>query len=215
MVPAGFGWSDVGSWDAVAGAHEADADGNSAVGADKVHFINTRNTHIESTSYTEKAIAAIGVDNLVVVDTPDALLLADRAKSQEVKLVVEALKAGADAELTELPATVHRPWGTYATLKQEDGYQVKRITLAPGQKLSLQYHHKRAEHWVVTQGKAIVQVGDEEFKTGPGEYRYIPLGEKHRLTNIGDSELVLVEVQVGSYLGEDDIVRVEDIYGRK
>jgi mannose-1-phosphate guanylyltransferase/mannose-6-phosphate isomerase len=116
--------------------------------------------------------------------------------------------------LTELPATVHRPWGTYATLKQEEGYQVKRITVAPGQKLSLQYHHKRAEHWVVTQGKAIVQIGDDEFESGPGEYRYIPLGEKHRLTNIGDSELVLVEVQVGSYLGEDDIVRVADIYGR-
>jgi mannose-1-phosphate guanylyltransferase/mannose-6-phosphate isomerase len=214
MVPAGFGWSDVGSWDAVAGAHEADADGNSAMGSDKVQFVEARNTHIESISHTEKAIAAIGVNNLVIIDTPDALLVADRAKSQDVKLVVEALKAGADAGLTELPATVHRPWGTYATLRKEDGYQVKRITVAPGQKLSLQYHHKRAEHWVVTQGKAIVQVGDEEFETGPWEYRYIPLGEKHRLTNIGETELVLVEVQVGSYLGEDDIVRIEDVYGR-
>jgi mannose-1-phosphate guanylyltransferase len=148
------------------------------------------------------------------VDTPDALLVADRSKSQEVKLVVEALKASADAELTELPATVLRPWGTYATLKQEDGYQVKRITVAPGQKLSLQYHHKRAEHWVVTQGHATVQIGDEDFETGPGEYRYIPLGEKHRLTNIGKAELVLVEVQVGEYLGENDIVRIEDVYGR-
>jgi len=160
------------------------------------------------------AMAVIGVENLVIIDTPDALLVADRAKSQDVKLVVEALKASADADLTELPATVHRPWGTYATLKQEGGYQVKRITVAPGQKLSLQYHHKRAEHWVVTQGQAIVQVGDDEFETGPGEYRYIPLGEKHRLTNIGDTELVLVEVQFGSYLGEDDIVRIEDAYGR-
>jgi mannose-1-phosphate guanylyltransferase/mannose-6-phosphate isomerase len=214
MVPAGFGWSDVGSWDAVASAHEADTDGNSAVGIDKVQFVETRTTHIESTSHTEKVIAAIGVENLVIIDTPDALLVAERGKSQDVKLVVEALKASADADFTELPATVHRPWGTYATLKQEDGYQVKRITVAPGQKLSLQYHHKRAEHWVVTQGQAIVQVGDEEFETGPGEYRYIPLGEKHRLTNIGDSELVLVEVQVGDYLGEDDIVRLDDVYGR-
>ena len=214
MVLASFGWSDVGSWDAVAQAHEADADGNSAVGADTVQFINTRNTHVEGTSHTEKAIAVIGTQDIVIVDTPDALLVADRSKSQEVRFVVEALKASADAELTELPATVHRPWGTYATLKQEDGYQVKRITVALGQKLSLQYHHKRAEHWVVTQGKAIVQVGDEEFETGPGEYRYIPLGEKHRLTNVGDSELVLVEVQVGDYLGEDDIVRLDDIYGR-
>ena len=214
MVPAGFGWSDVGSWDAVAGAHAADENGNSKLGADKVQFIETRATHIESASHTQKVIAAIGVENLVIIDMPDALLVADRTKSQDVKLVVEALKASADAELTELPATVHRPWGTYATLRQEDGYQVKRITVAPGQKLSLQYHHKRAEHWVVTQGQAIVQVGDEEFETGPGEYRYIPLGEKHRLTNIGDTELVLVEVQVGDYLGEDDIVRLDDIYGR-
>ena len=214
MVPAGFGWSDVGSWDAVAGAHERDASGNSAIGADKVQFIDARNTHVEGTSHTEKVIAAIGVENLVVVDTPDALLVADRAKSQDVKLVVEALKTSADAELTELPATAHRPWGTYATLKQEDGYQVKRIAVASGQKLSLQYHHKRAEHWIVTQGQALVQIGEEEFETGPGEYRYIPLGEKHRLTNIGNDELVLVEVQVGEYLGEDDIVHLDDIYGR-
>jgi mannose-1-phosphate guanylyltransferase len=214
MVPAGFGWSDVGSWDAVAGAHSADENGNSILGTDKVQFIETRATHIESASHTQKFIAAIGVENLVIIDTPDALLVADRAKSQDVKLVVEALKASADAELAELPATVHQPWGTYATLKQEDGYQVKRITVAPGQKLSLQYHHKRAEHWVVTQGQAIVQVGDEEFETGPGEYRYIPLGEKHRLTNIGDGELVLIEVQIGDYLGEDDIVRLDDLYRR-
>jgi mannose-1-phosphate guanylyltransferase / mannose-6-phosphate isomerase len=214
MVPAVFGWSDVGSWDAVAGAHKADQDGNSAVGDETVQFIGARNTHIESISHTEKAIAAIGTEDLVIVDTPDALLVVDRSKSQDVKLVVAALKANADAGLTELPATAHRPWGTYATLKQEDGYQVKRITVAPGQKLSLQYHHKRAEHWVVTQGQAIVQVGDEEFETGPGEYRYIPLGEKHRLTNIGDIELVLIEVQVGSYLGEDDIMRLDDVYGR-
>jgi mannose-1-phosphate guanylyltransferase / mannose-6-phosphate isomerase len=214
MVPAGFGWSDVGSWDAVAGAQDADTDGNHAAGVHMVHFVDTHNTHIESTSHIRKVIAAIGVDNLVIIDTPDALLVADRAKSQDVKLVVEALKASADAELTELPATVYRPWGTYATLKQEDGYQVKRIAVAPGQKLSLQYHHKRAEHWVVTQGKALVQVGDEEFKTGPGEYQYIPLGEKHRLSNVGNDELVLIEVQVGDYLEEDDIVRLEDVYGR-
>ena len=214
MVPAGFGWSDVGSWDAVADAHEIDKDGNSAAGIDKVHFIASTNTHVASNSHTEKVIAAIGLDNLVIIDTPDALLVAERSKSQDVKLVVEALKASADVALTELPAMVHRPWGTYATLKQEDGYQVKRISVAPGQKLSLQYHHKRAEHWVVTQGKAIVQVGDEEFETGPGDYRYIPMGEKHRLTNVGDGELVLVEVQIGAYLGEDDIVRLEDLYGR-
>ena len=197
MIPAGFGWSDVGSWDAVADAHEVDEDGNSAIGADKVQFVKTHNTHIESSSHTEKVIAAIGLKNLVIIDTPDALLVADRAKSQDVKLVVEALKAGAYSKLTELRSSVQRPWGTYATLKQEDGYQVKRITVAPGQKLSLQYHQKRAEHWVVTQGEAIVQIGSEELKTGPGEYRHIPIGEKHRLTNIGTCELVVIEVQFG------------------
>ena len=214
MVPAGFGWSDVGSWDAVAGAHEVDVNGNSSVGVNKLHLVDSHGNHVESSSHTEKVISAIGIEGLVIIDTPDALLVADRAKSQDVKLVVGALNASGDAELTELPATVHRPWGTYATLKQEGGYQVKRITVAPGQKLSLQYHHKRAEHWVVTQGKAIVQVGDEEFETGPGEYRYIPLGEKHRLTNIGEGELVLIEVQIGDCLSEDDIVRLADIYGR-
>ena len=214
LVPAGFGWSDVGSWDAVASAHESDVNGNSAASTDKLHFIETRNTHVESTSHTEKVIATIGVDNVVVIDTPDALLVADRAKSQDVKLVVKALKTSAEAELTELPAIVNCPWGTYATLKQEIGYQVKRLTVAPGHKLSLQYHQRRAEHWVVTQGKAIVQIGDEEFETGPGEYRFIPQGEKHRLTNIGEDELVLIEIQVGDYFGEDDIVRLDDIYGR-
>ena len=117
MVPAGFGWSDVGNWNAVAGAHEADQSGNSAAGLESVHFIGSNNTHIESISHKEKTIAAIGAKNLVIVDTPDALLVADRSKSQDVKSVVEALKDSSDADLTELPATVHRPWGTYALLK--------------------------------------------------------------------------------------------------
>ena len=181
---------------------------------DKLHQIDTLNTHIESISHLDKTIATIGLDSLVIVDTPDALLVAERNKVQEVKNIVASLKSSCEMEITDLPAIVHRPWGTYATLKQEDGYQVKRITVVPGQKLSLQYHHKRAEHWVVTQGKALVQIGDEEFETDPGDYRYIPLGEKHRLTNIGEDELVLIEVQCGRYLGEDDIVRLDDIYGR-
>ena len=214
MVKADFGWSDVGSWDAVAAAHDVDDDGNSAVGDHVLHFIDSRKTHIESFSHTKKMIAAIGVNNVAIVDTPDALLVVDRSKSQDVKLVVDALKAGADAEFTELPSTVHRPWGTYSTLKKEEGYQVKRITVKPGQKLSLQYHHKRAEHWVVTQGHALVQIGEEELETGPGVHRYIPKGEKHRLSNIGKDDLILVEVQVGDYLGEDDIVRLDDIYNR-
>ncbi len=213
MVQAAFGWSDVGSWDAVAGTHDADASGNSVVGVKRVHFVEAENIHVEGT-HKEKVIAIIGVENLVIVETPDALLVANREKSQDVKLVVDALKKSADSEIVDYPSTVHRPWGTYATLKQEDGYQVKRITVAPGQKLSLQYHHRRAEHWIVTQGKAMVQIGEEEFETNPGEYRYIPLGEMHRLTNTGLEELILIEVQVGEYLGEDDIVRLEDDYGR-
>lgn len=214
MVLAEFGWSDIGSWEAVARVNASDENGNSKVGANTVQFIGARATYIESVSHSEKVIAAVGVENLVIVDTPDALLIAERSKSQDVQFVVDALKTGANAQFTELPATVHRPWGSYTTLKQEDGYQVKRIAVAPGQKLSLQYHTKRAEHWVVAQGKAIVQVGEVEYETGQGEYRYIPPRKKHRLTNIGDNELVLIEVQIGSYLGEDDIVRLEDIYNR-
>ena len=117
-------------------------------------------------------------------------------------------------QTTVLPPAVQRPWGTYATLKEEDGYKVKRITVRPGQSLSLQYHHKRAEHWVVVQGQAIVQVGDALHLTRAGEYRFIPLKEQHRLTFVGDDELVLIEVQCGTYLGEDDIVRLADVYGR-
>ena len=214
MVPASFGWSDVGSWDAVAKAQKVDKSGNSELGAQATHFIDARNTYVESVSHTNRVIAAIGVENLVIIDTPDALLVAERTKSQDVKRVLEALKVSANAELIELPATVRRPWGTYATLKQEGDYQVKLITVAPGQKLSLQYHQKRAEHWIVTQGRSIVQVGEAEYETVSGGYRYIPVGEKHRLTNVGEDELILIEVQVGSYLGEDDIVRLEDIYGR-
>jgi mannose-1-phosphate guanylyltransferase len=218
VVPAGFGWSDVGTWETVAAAHNSDANGNSMLGIEpsRLMQVDTSNTHIESFSQSEKTIATLGVDNLVIVDLPDALMVADRAESQKVKEFVDQLKAG-DAfmqQVTQLPVVVQRPWGTYATLKQEDGYQVKRITVQPGQQLSLQYHHKRAEHWVVVQGSALVQVGDEQLPTKPGEYRYIPLGEKHRLTNTGDDELVLIEVQCGSYLGEDDIVRLEDNYGR-
>lgn len=214
MVPAGFGWSDIGSWDAVAQIHESDESGNSAIGTKALYLIDACNTHVESTSYIDKVIAAIGVDNMVIIDTPDALLVADRNKSQQVKTVVEELKNGDMAKFSKLPSIVNRPWGTYATLKQEGCYQVKRLVVSPSQKLSLQYHHHRAEHWIVTQGRAMVQIGDNEYETGPGEHRYIPIGEKHRLTNIGDSDLILIEVQIGDYLGEDDIVRLEDIYGR-
>jgi mannose-1-phosphate guanylyltransferase len=168
---------------------------------------------VQVESYGPKVVATVGVHDLVIVDTPDALLVLHKDSAQKVKKVVDVLKARKH-DTVHLPPVVHRPWGTYASLKEEEGYKVKRITVRPGEALSLQYHHQRAEHWVVVQGRAIVQIGDTEHETLPGQYRYIPLKEKHRLTNIGDEELVLIEVQCGGYLGEDDIVRLADTYGR-
>ena len=211
LVPAKFGWSDVGSWPSVSDAHAADASGNTF--PEDVVALDTTGTHIQVESHGPKMVAAIGVRDLLIVDTPDALLVAHKDSAQQVKKVVEVLRSR-NHEAVHLPPVVRRPWGTYASLKEEDGYKVKRITVKPGQSLSLQYHHQRAEHWVVVKGTAIVQVGDVEHKTLPGEYRYIPLKERHRLTNVGQDELVLIEVQCGGYLGEDDIVRLADTYGR-
>ncbi len=221
LVPAKFGWSDVGAWPAVADAHTADANGNTMACEDHIDWIDvdTTNTHVHiDTQGHKQVVATIGLANTVIVHTPDALLVADKSRSQDVKKVVDALKQrhinSAQYQSTILPASVNRPWGTYTTLKEEGGYKVKRITVRPGESLSLQYHHRRAEHWTVVRGQGIVQIGEVEYPTGPGEYRYIPLGEKHRLTNKGEEELVLIEVQVGDYLGEDDIVRLQDNYGR-
>jgi mannose-1-phosphate guanylyltransferase/mannose-6-phosphate isomerase len=211
VIPVAFNWSDVGSWPSVARTHTPDASGNT-VPADAI-AIDTTGTYVHVDSHGSKMVATLGVHDLVIVDTPDALLVAHKDSAQKVGSIVDLLKARKH-ETVQLPAVVHRPWGTYASLKEEDGYKVKRITVKPGQSLSLQYHHQRAEHWVVVKGTAIVQVGDVEHRTLPGEYRYIPLKERHRLTNIGDDELVLIEVQCGAYLGEDDIVRLADTYGR-
>ena len=211
VVPARFGWSDVGSWPAVAEAHGVDASGNSLIG--DVLAIETTGTHVQVESHGAKVVATVGVQDLVIVDTPDALLVAHKSAAQKIKNVVDALKVRGH-ESTEMPSIVTRPWGTFSALKEEGGYKVKRISVQPGKSLSLQYHHQRAEHWVVVQGTALVQVGDKEHRTEPGQYRYIPLKEKHRLSNIGKDELVLIEVQCGSYLGEDDIVRLADTYGR-
>lgn len=221
LVPAKFGWSDVGSWPAVADAHTADGNGNTIACEDHIDWVDvdTTNTHvhIDSPGHT-RVVATIGVDNMVIVHTPDAVLVANKARAQDVKKVVDALKQrhidSAQYQSTVHPSAVHRPWGTYTTLKEEGGYKVKRITVRPGQSLSLQYHHHRAEHWTVVRGHGIVQIGESRYPTGPGEYRYIPLREKHRLSNDGEEELVLIEVQVGDYLGEDDIVRLADDYGR-
>ncbi len=224
-VPAHFQWSDVGSWRSVADVQDKDENGNGAVGIDAAHLImrDTHNSYVEVHSLDKKIVATIGLEDIVIIDMPDALLVATRDKAQEVRGIVDSLKAGDEFAqgLTQTPPVVHRPWGTYSTLnkqetgnKKENNYQVKRITVDVGQKLSLQYHHHRAEHWVVVQGIGEVQIGDDVFETRAGEYRYIPLGQKHRLTNIGDELLILIEVQCGDYLGEDDIVRLADDYGR-
>ena len=221
LVPAKFGWSDVGAWPAVASAHTADGNGNTMACDAHIDWIDvdTSNTHVHiDTQGHKQVVATIGIHNAVIVHTPDALLIADKAKAQDVKKVVDALKQrhvdSAQYQSTVLPSLVNRPWGGYTTLKEESGYKVKRVTVRPGESLSLQYHHHRAEHWTVVRGHGIVQIGDEEYPTGPGECRYIPLKEKHRLTNKGEEELVLIEVQIGDYLGEDDIVRLQDNYGR-
>jgi mannose-1-phosphate guanylyltransferase len=221
LVPAKFAWSDVGAWPAVATAHVPDANGNTTSAAEHIDWVavDTTNTHVHiDTQGQKRVVATVGIHNAIVVHTADAVLVADKARSQDVKKVVDALKqrhASSDHhQSTIMPSTVTRPWGTYTTLTESGGYKVKRITVRPGQSLSLQYHHHRAEHWTVVRGQGLVQVGDVEYPTGPGEHRYIPLGEKHRLTNKGEEELVLIEVQMGGYLGEDDIVRLQDNYGR-
>ena len=212
VVPAKFSWSDVGSWPAVSNALTPDASGNTL--PDDVVALDTTGTHVQVESYGPKVVATIGVHDLVIVDTPDALLVLHKDSAQKVKKVVDVLKARKH-DTVHLPPVVHRPWGTYASLKEEEGYKVKRITVRPGESLSLQYHHLRSEHWVVVRGRGLVQIGNEERELSPGQHCYIPPEEKHRLTNTGDSELILIEVQCGSYLGEDDIVRLADIYGRK
>lgn len=221
LVPAKFGWSDVGSWPAVADAHTADGNGNTMASNEHIDWIDvdTSNTHVHIDSHGHKrVVATIGIHDAVIVHTPDALLVADKSKAQDVKKVVDALKQrhinSAQYQSTILPSSVNRPWGTYTTLKEEAGYKVKLITVRPNESLSLQYHQSREEHWTVVRGYGLVQIGDEVLRTGPGEYRFIPSKQRHRLTNTSENELVLIEVQVGSYLGEDDIVRLEDKYGR-
>jgi mannose-1-phosphate guanylyltransferase len=221
LVPAKFSWSDVGAWPAVANSFVADSNGNTMAAEDHIDWIglDTTNTHVHIDSQgSKRVVATIGMHNTIIVHTPDTILVADKAHAQDVKKVVDTLKQrrieSDHHQVAIMPNTVSRPWGSYTTLKEEPGYKVKRITVHPGQSLSLQYHHHRAEHWMIVMGQGIVQIADVEYPTVVGEYRYIPLGEKHRLTNNSEEALVLIEVQVGNYLGEDDIVRLQDKYGR-
>jgi mannose-1-phosphate guanylyltransferase/mannose-6-phosphate isomerase len=209
VVPASFGWSDVGSWQAVWEIAQRDSSGNAVKG--KALFLRTSNSYVAS----DKALVALlGVENLVVIATEDAILVARRDNLAEMKQLVEKIKLAAP-QLAEDHLKVHRPWGSYQSLDQGDRYQVKRIVVKPAGRLSLQLHHHRAEHWVVVRGTARIQVGQETKIIHENESIYIPIGSQHRLENPGKIDLELIEVQTGSYLGEDDIVRIEDDYRRK
>lgn len=208
VVPADIGWSDVGSWTALWGIGDKDAHGN-VVSGDTVTR-DTRNTLVRAES---RLVATIGVDDLVIVETSDAVLVARRDKVQDVKAVVARLKAEGRAE-HEIHARVHRPWGFYEGLATGERHQVKHLMIKPGAAISLQMHHHRAEHWVVVNGTARVTVADETRLLSENESVYIPIGATHRLENPGKMPLSIIEVQSGSYMGEDDIIRFDDVYGR-
>ena len=208
VVPCSIGWSDIGSWNAVSELSIADANGNRVEGDALMH--DSTNCYIQSNG---RMVGTVGVDNLMIIDTPDALLVADRSRSQDVKHIYAALKAkGHDSY--KLHRTVHRPWGTYTVLEEGEGFKMKRIEVKPGGQLSLQMHHHRSEHWIVVHGMAKVVNGEQELLLSSNESTYIQAGHKHRLENPGLIDLVMIEVQTGDYLGEDDIVRFQDVYGR-
>jgi mannose-1-phosphate guanylyltransferase/mannose-6-phosphate isomerase len=209
MVPLDAGWSDLGSWSSVWEVMKKDKQQNVVVGD-----VIAEDCHNSLFFAENHLIAAIGVHDLVVVDTKDALLIARKDSAQDVKKIVDKIKTGKRSEHL-IHRNVYRPWGSYEGIGEGNRYQVKRIVVKPGASLSLQMHHHRAEHWIVVVGTAKVQRGEKEILIAENESIYIPLGEKHRLTNPGTTPLELIEVQSGGYLGEDDIVRFEDHYGRK
>lgn len=209
VVPGRFGWSDIGSWNAVSDLAVPDEAGNRVIG--EAVLVDVGNTFIQSEG---RMVAAIGLDNMLIIDTPDALLVADRARAQDVKKVVQQLKLmGHDSH--KLHRTVARPWGTYTVLEEGKNFKIKRIVVKPGASLSLQMHYHRSEHWVVVSGTASIVNDDKELLVRTNESTYIPAGHKHRLENPGLTDLIMIEVQSGEYLGEDDIVRFDDVYGRK
>ena len=208
VVPLDAGWNDIGAWSALWEVNEKDEVGNTTFG----------DTILQETSNSlihggERLIATVGLDNIVIVDTKDALLVACKNKVQDVKKIVEKLKAEKRSEF-KVHREVYRPWGKYDSIDNGERYQVKRITVNPGEKLSIQMHHHRAEHWIVVSGTASVTNGDKTFLLTENESTYIPIGIVHALENPGKMPLEMIEVQSGSYLGEDDIVRFEDRYGR-
>ncbi|WGS52890.1 mannose-1-phosphate guanylyltransferase/mannose-6-phosphate isomerase [Paraburkholderia sp. D15] len=209
VVPLVAGWSDLGSWDAVWQAMQKDEDGNAASG--RVLFEGATATY--GRSQGGRLVACVGTSNLIVVDTDDAVLVVDRSHVQDIKGLVSRIKRDKSPE-ADAHRKVRRPWGFYDSIDHGDRFQVKRIVVMPGARLSLQMHHHRAEHWTVVCGTALVTRGDEQFLLGENESTYIPLGIRHRLENPGRVPLQIIEVQSGTYLGEDDIVRFDDKYGR-
>jgi len=207
-VACAIGWSDIGSWNAVAETVEVDKSGNAFEG--NATLVDSRNTYVRSTG---RLVATVGVQDLVVVETADAVLVTHKGASQRVKAVVDELKSKASRLATE-HVTVERPWGTYTTLNESERFKIKRIEVKPGGRLSLQMHHHRSEHWVVVSGAAMVTCNDKEFLLSPNESTFVPVGARHRLENPGKLPLVMIEVQCGDYVGEDDIVRISDQYGR-
>ncbi len=208
VVACDIGWSDIGSWGAMSELVEVDEHGNGAIG--EVVMLDSSGCYVQS---SERLVCAVGIKNQIIVDTPDALLIVDRSRVQDVKAVVGQLKARAhDAYKTH--RLVHRPWGTYAVIEEGPRFKIKRIEVKQGASLSLQMHYHRSEHWIVVSGVAKVTNGEREFLVQTNESTFIPAGHKHRLQNPGVTNLVMIEVQSGEYLGEDDIVRFEDHYGR-
>lgn len=208
VVPCNIGWSDIGSWRSMSMIGAQDSAGNTLQGEVILHDVNRCYIRAE-----DRMIGAVGIEDLVIIETADAILVAHKDRSQDVKhLYTHLKKVGHEAH--RLHQTVHRPWGTYTVLEVGDGFKMKRIVVKPGATLSLQMHHHRSEHWVVVSGMAKVTNGKREILLAANESTYIPAGQNHRLANPGMIDVVLIEVQTGQYLGEDDIVRLEDVYGR-
>jgi len=209
VIPVDMEWNDIGSWSALWEVGESDNKGNVTHGDTLLEDTNNSYIHADS-----RLVTTVGLDDLVVVETADAVLVAHRDKAQNVKEIVAQLKRSNRDEAV-IHNKAYRPWGAYECIDHDSRFQVKRITVNVGARLSLQLHHHRSEHWIVVQGTARVTCGEKVFLMGENESTYIPLGEKHRLENAGKIPLELIEVQTGSYLGEDDIVRFDDVYGRE
>lgn len=208
VVPCTLGWSDIGSWQALRELLPCDVDGNQTTGESVLHEV--QNCYIDAPN---RLVGAVGVENLIVIDTPDALLIANASRSQDVKYIAQELKRrGHDAY--RLHRSVSRPWGSYSVIEEGPRYKIKRIVVRAGESLSLQMHHHRSEHWIVVSGMAMVVNGELEFLLDTNQSTFIPAGHTHRLSNLGVIDLVMIEVQSGEYLGEDDIVRFDDVYGR-